>query len=165
MSDWWSRIGLQRKLQILIQGFLLLVFIGVQHWISARFEERAMLAAHERTTAVADGAINGLNTLMDITVGGKDVPGNGKIPRFPITRQAYPRRVRSPSFIPPTVINHECIQRRARAERASLDRQAVYLHHDPRSVPAVLERSFHDDRPARQRQAAAARLQHRQRQL
>jgi len=73
MSDWWNKIGLQRKLQILIQGFLLLVLLGVQFWLSHHFEERAVFAAKERTTAVADGAINGLNTLMDIQVGGKDV--------------------------------------------------------------------------------------------
>jgi hypothetical protein len=73
MSQWWNRIGLQRKLQILIQGFLLLVLVSAQHWLSSQFEQRALTAAEERTTAVADGAMNGLNTLMDIQIGGKDV--------------------------------------------------------------------------------------------
>ncbi|WP_272938333.1 methyl-accepting chemotaxis protein [Noviherbaspirillum denitrificans] len=78
MSEWWSGLGLQRKLQILIQGFLLVVLVGVQHWISHQFEQRELLAAKERTTAVADGAINGLNTLMDVTVAGKDVISDAK---------------------------------------------------------------------------------------
>jgi methyl-accepting chemotaxis protein len=73
MSQWWNRIGLQRKLQILIQGFLLLVLVSAQHWLSSQFEQRALTAAEERTTAVADGAMNGINTLMDIQIGGKDV--------------------------------------------------------------------------------------------
>ncbi|WP_420472632.1 methyl-accepting chemotaxis protein [Noviherbaspirillum sp. ST9] len=78
MSDWWSRLGLQRKLQILIQGFLLVVLVAVQHWVSNQFEQRELIAAKERTTAVADGAINGLNTLMDVTVAGKDVISDAK---------------------------------------------------------------------------------------
>ena len=78
MSDWWSRLGLQSKLQILIQGFLLVVLVGVQHWVSIQFEQRTLTAAKERTTAVGDGAINGLNTLMDVQVGGKDVISDAK---------------------------------------------------------------------------------------
>jgi methyl-accepting chemotaxis protein len=73
LSARWNRIRLQSKLQILIQGTLLLVLIGLQHWMAAQFEERALIAAKERTTAVADGAINGLNTLMSIEIEGSDV--------------------------------------------------------------------------------------------
>jgi methyl-accepting chemotaxis protein len=73
MSHWWNRIGLQQKLQILIQGFLLLISLAAQYWLSHQFEERALHAAKERTITVADGAINGLNTLMDVQIGGKDV--------------------------------------------------------------------------------------------
>ncbi|HZW13179.1 MAG TPA: methyl-accepting chemotaxis protein [Noviherbaspirillum sp.] len=73
MYEWWSRIGLKSKLQILIQGFLLIFLLISQQLISNQFEQRALTAAKERTTAVADSAINGLNTLMDITVDGKDV--------------------------------------------------------------------------------------------
>jgi methyl-accepting chemotaxis protein len=72
MSDWWNRIGLQRKLQILIQGFLLVALVGVQHWLSIRYEERILAHAKERTTAMADSAINGLNTLMDVRINGTD---------------------------------------------------------------------------------------------
>ncbi len=66
-------MGLQRKLQILIQGFLIVVLLAAQQWLSNQFENRALLAAEERTVAVADGAINGLNTLMVTKLGGKDV--------------------------------------------------------------------------------------------
>jgi len=72
-SAWWNQIGLQRKLQILIQGFLFLVLIGVQQWLSHQYEQRALTAAKERTTTAVDGVINGLNTLMDMEIGGKDV--------------------------------------------------------------------------------------------
>ena len=78
LSSVWSKLGLQRKLQLLIQGFLLLVLVGVQFWVSHQFEERALLAAEERARSVADGAINGLNTLMDVQVGGKDVISDPK---------------------------------------------------------------------------------------
>jgi methyl-accepting chemotaxis protein len=73
LSAWWNKVGLQSKLQILIQGSLLLVLLGLQHWMAGQFEERALIAAKERTTAIADGAINGLNTLMSIEVDGNDV--------------------------------------------------------------------------------------------
>ena len=87
MSNWWNRIGLQRKLQILIQGFLLLVLIGAQHWLSNHFEQRALIAAEERTTAVADGAMNGLNTLMDIQIDGKDAISD------PVSRALFIRQM------------------------------------------------------------------------
>jgi len=78
MSNWWQQLGLQRKLQILIQGFLLVVLLSAQHWLSLQFEQSTMQAARARTTAVADSAINGLNTLMDMEVGGKDVISDEK---------------------------------------------------------------------------------------
>ena len=49
--------------------------------------------------------------------------------------------------------------------RPPLDRPPVHLHHHARPGAALLQRPLHDDRPAGQQQAAAARLQHRQRQL
>ncbi len=73
ISIFWSRLGLQLKLQLLIQGLLLIILLVAQHLITAHLEERELLAARERTTAVADGVNNGMNTLMDIQVGGKDV--------------------------------------------------------------------------------------------
>jgi methyl-accepting chemotaxis protein len=78
MSDWWNRIGLQGKLRILIQGSLLLVLLAVQHWMLGQFEERVLHSAKERTMAMADGAINGLNTLMDIRIHNDDIISDEK---------------------------------------------------------------------------------------
>ncbi len=72
-SEGWGRIGLQLKLQILIQGFLIVILLAAQHWISSRFEHQIVKSAEDRTAAVADGAINGLNTLMVTKLGGDDV--------------------------------------------------------------------------------------------
>ncbi|HEY0847260.1 MAG TPA: methyl-accepting chemotaxis protein [Noviherbaspirillum sp.] len=87
VSNWWSTLSLQVKLKILIQGFLLLVLLGAQYWLSHLFEDRTLAAARERTTTVADGAINGLNTLMDIQVGGKDVISD------PVSRERFIRQI------------------------------------------------------------------------
>jgi methyl-accepting chemotaxis protein len=73
ITQWWSGVGLQRKLQLLIQGFLIIVLVGAQLWITRQFENEALSGAQERTIAVADGAINGLNTLMVTKIGSKDV--------------------------------------------------------------------------------------------
>jgi methyl-accepting chemotaxis protein len=72
-SEWWNGIGLQLKLQILIQGFLIAILIAAQFWITAKFERQALDAAEERAVTVADGAINGLNTLMLTKIGDDDV--------------------------------------------------------------------------------------------
>ena len=71
VSDGWSKIGLQLKLQILIQGFLIVILIAAQQWIALQFEHQVLNAAKQRSAAVADGVINGLNILM-ITKAGKD---------------------------------------------------------------------------------------------
>ena len=72
-SGWWSRVGLQLRLQLLIQGLLIVILFGAQQWLSNQFEQRALRAAEERTVTVADGAINGLNTLMVTKLGHDDV--------------------------------------------------------------------------------------------
>ncbi len=77
-SDWWGRIGLQRKLQLLIQGFLILFLVPAQFWLTNRFEQHFMHAAEDRTMIVADGVINSLNTLMSTEVNGKDVISDEK---------------------------------------------------------------------------------------
>jgi len=71
--NWWDRIGLQLKLQLLIQGILIVILLCAQQWLSNQFEQRAFSAAQDRTVAVADGAINGLNTLMVTKLGSEDV--------------------------------------------------------------------------------------------
>ena len=73
VTEIWSRTGLQLKLQVLIQGFLLLVLLSAQQWLLGEFEQRALVSAEQRTLAVADGAINGLNTLMVTKLGSEDV--------------------------------------------------------------------------------------------
>ena len=72
-SEWWNGIRLQFKLQILIQGFLIVILVATQFWISQKFERQALNAAEERAVTVADGAINGLNTLMLTKIGDDDV--------------------------------------------------------------------------------------------
>src|SRR5580700_4685579 len=73
LSGWWGAIGLQRRLQILIQGFLIVILLAAQQWISIQFEHEVLSAAEERADAVADGTINGLNTLMLTKVGDTDI--------------------------------------------------------------------------------------------
>jgi methyl-accepting chemotaxis protein len=77
-SAWWQGVGLQRKLQILIQAFLLLILVSVQQWVAGQLEQRAMAGAQQRTAAIADGVNNGLNTFMDIQIDGKDVISDPK---------------------------------------------------------------------------------------
>ena len=79
MKNQWSRLGLQQKLQILIQGFMLLVLLAAQSWVSNQIEGRAIHAAEDRSAMVADGVINALNTLMSAKVDGKDVYDDPKI--------------------------------------------------------------------------------------
>jgi methyl-accepting chemotaxis protein len=69
-------LSLQHRLQLLIQGFLFLVLFAAQLWLSHRLETMELEAAQERAAAIADGVNNGLNTLMDIKVGDKDVIGH-----------------------------------------------------------------------------------------
>ncbi|MFZ4479272.1 MAG: methyl-accepting chemotaxis protein [Rhodoferax sp.] len=73
IQTWWRAKGLQFKLKILIQGFLLVILLIAQFWLTDRLERMELDAAHERTIAVADGVNNGLNTLMDVKIGDKDV--------------------------------------------------------------------------------------------
>ncbi len=76
VSAWWEKIGLQLKLQILIQGFLIAALVATQQWLSIQFEQQVLNAAEDRARAVGDGAINGLNTLMLTKVGEDEVISN-----------------------------------------------------------------------------------------
>lgn len=86
-NRWWDRIGLQWKLQLLIQGFLLIILLLAQHWLSGAFERQVIKAAQDRTVAVADGAINGLNTLMVTKLGQQDVISD------PVARALFIRKM------------------------------------------------------------------------
>jgi methyl-accepting chemotaxis protein len=79
LSTRWSALGLQWKLKILIQGFLLLVLLAAQLWVSDQIERRGLHAAQQRTGAVADGVINALNTLMAAKIGTQDVIDDPKV--------------------------------------------------------------------------------------
>jgi len=75
----WNKIGLQLKLQILIQGFLFIILLPSQQWISSQFENLLLNSAQERTIAIADGAITGLNTLMITKVGEQELISDKKV--------------------------------------------------------------------------------------
>ena len=78
ISSWWSGLGLRLKLQILIQGFLIVILVIAQFVISIKLEDQVLQAAEERARTVADGAINGLNTLMITKAGQKEVISDTK---------------------------------------------------------------------------------------
>ena len=71
IAKWWGQLALQLKLQILIQGFLIVILFAAQQWVSIKFENQALNAAKERSITIADDAINALNIMM-ITKAGKD---------------------------------------------------------------------------------------------
>jgi methyl-accepting chemotaxis protein len=73
---WWDKLALQTKLQLLIQGFLIVILVAAQQWISIQFERHALHAATVRADTIADGAINGLNTLMITKAGENEVISN-----------------------------------------------------------------------------------------
>ena len=72
-SNRWSNLGVQAKFQILTQVFLFVLLVASQQWISNQFERLVLNAAEERARILADGAINGLNTLMVTKIGKEDV--------------------------------------------------------------------------------------------
>lgn len=78
LVEFWNGISLQLKLQLLIQGLLLAILLGAQQWLAQQFEQRELTSAQERAIAVADGVNNGLNTLMDIKIDGKDAISDPK---------------------------------------------------------------------------------------
>ena len=79
-------MGLQHRLQFLIQGLLLLILLLAQQWLMREFESGALRAAEARAMTVADSANNGLNTFMEIQIGGKDVVSDPKSREFFIKR-------------------------------------------------------------------------------
>ncbi|MEW6313829.1 MAG: methyl-accepting chemotaxis protein [Pseudomonadota bacterium] len=64
MKNWWHSLSMQSKLQILIQGFLLIVLVLAQRWIMGNYHDHVMEAARSRALVSADGVINGMNMLM-----------------------------------------------------------------------------------------------------
>ena len=64
MKKWWGSLGIQIKLQIIIQLVLIVVLIPAQLWVEQHFKEEMLLAAENRALVSADGVINGMNMLM-----------------------------------------------------------------------------------------------------
>jgi diguanylate cyclase (GGDEF)-like protein len=63
---WWQKLGLQLRLHVLIQGCLIVILVATQFWLSKQFENQVLADAQDQAQEVADGVINGLNTLMVI---------------------------------------------------------------------------------------------------
>jgi len=78
LARWWDGLSLAVKLQLTIQGCLVLLLLAVQHWVMLQFEHEIETAAKQRAATVADGAINGLNTLMVTKIGSEDVISDAK---------------------------------------------------------------------------------------
>jgi diguanylate cyclase (GGDEF)-like protein len=64
MKAWWNSLGIQLKLQIIIQLVLIAVLIPTQMWVEQHFKEKILQAAEGRARVSADGVINGMNMLM-----------------------------------------------------------------------------------------------------
>jgi len=64
LKTWWNERSVETRLAILTQGFLLVLLLLAQQWISHQSERQVMRSAEARAGAVATGAIAGLNTLM-----------------------------------------------------------------------------------------------------
>ena len=65
-------------MQILIQGFLIVILLSAQQLISIQIEHRVLNSAEVRGKTAADGVINGLNILMVTKVGKDDVISDQK---------------------------------------------------------------------------------------
>ncbi|MDD4928073.1 MAG: diguanylate cyclase [Gallionella sp.] len=70
----WREFGVQKKLHILMQSTLIILFAVSMNWISGRFEQQIIDHAEQRAEETADGLINGMNMLM--LTGGISVPEN-----------------------------------------------------------------------------------------
>lgn len=60
----WHSFGVQKKLHLLIQGSLIVLFIISMNWVIDRFEQQIISHAQQRAEEIADGLINGMNMLM-----------------------------------------------------------------------------------------------------
>jgi len=93
LSSWWQRLGLRARLQLLIQGALVFVFVLMQLWLTQHLERQTLAAAADRARMVADGAINGLNTLMITKAGDSEVISDQK------SRTLYVEKIGKSEFI------------------------------------------------------------------
>jgi methyl-accepting chemotaxis protein len=71
MKEFWGNLSLRVRFNILIQLSLTVALVLTQVLVTHHFEKKTLDAAIARSVILADGAINGLNTLM-ITKLGED---------------------------------------------------------------------------------------------
>ncbi len=60
----WNSLGVQKKLHILIQGTLIILFFISVEWVISRFDTQITASVQARAVETADGLINGMNMLM-----------------------------------------------------------------------------------------------------
>ncbi len=94
IASYWEQMGLQLRLQILLQGTLIFVLVAAQQWIMLQFEHEIMGTARERAEAVADGVVNGLNILMIIKNGKDEIISDKKSRSLFIQKMAASEGVR-----------------------------------------------------------------------
>ena len=107
LKDFWNKLGLQLKLQILIQGFMVVILVGAQLWISMQFEHLLLSAAQERAIAVADSAVNSLNTLMIVKAGDHEVISDRKSRKLFIQKFGTSEKIREMRIIRAPSIDEE----------------------------------------------------------
>lgn len=64
MKNWWLSLGFGTKLNIPIQGMLVIVLSFAQYQIMGHIENEIMDGAERRAAISADGIINGMNMMM-----------------------------------------------------------------------------------------------------
>ena len=77
-AGFWRRIGLQARLQLLIQAVLLAVLLSAVFWFSSRYERQVIRGAEERTRQVAEDVVGSLNALMAVKAGEDDLISDRK---------------------------------------------------------------------------------------
>jgi len=107
LSGWWNTIGLQRKLQFLIQGLLIIILFASQQWISSRFERAVLESAEERANSITEGTINGLNTLMITKAGDEEVISNAQSRAIFIQKMGTSDKIRELRVIRGKGVNDE----------------------------------------------------------
>ena len=73
VANWWNSLGLRLKLQILIQGFLILVLLAAQQWVLVQFEKQVLHGATDRARAAAPmrwrSAASNFSRICEINLG------------------------------------------------------------------------------------------------
>lgn len=64
ISNWWYQLGMQARLQIMTQFFVVIVTFAVQFWIQHALEARTYHAAEERGVVIAHALLHGANMMM-----------------------------------------------------------------------------------------------------